>query len=889
MLAFTTLQELLHSAAQYGDRPAIIAFSDNGAKRWTFTEIIVCARRLANGLAAAGVGAGERVGLLAGNRPEWIIACCALLDSGAVPVPIDVQMGDEDLKHILEDSGARWMFTDAGLVERVRKLGSGKGIEPIVLDVPDEAERGWRHFLKEKGDRLPRLEPPDPAVLFYTSGTSGRPKGVALTHDNLTSNLRALLQEGLIQEDERLLMPLPLHHVYPFVVGMMLALAAGVPIILPHALTGPQIIRALQDAEATAIIGVPRLYAALLTAMESRLGRIGGTVFRLGINLSWTLRRFIGLRLGRRLFAPLHRRFGPSLRTVVSGGAALDPSLARQLEALGWTVLTGYGLTETSPILTFHRPGEGRLDSAGQPLKGVRLRIASPEQGYEHGEILAKGLNVFAGYLNLPEASRNAFTDEGFFRTGDLGYLADGFLYVTGRRSATIVLGGGENIRPDYVEEVLSAGASIKEIGVLQRDDALVALVVPEGGAKDSLPDLRERVGKDIRLNSRRLPTHHRIGSYRLTLDPLPKTRLGKLRRHELKQRYEQAGGSEGEHWGEQRGPLSLDRWSAEDRAILEHPAASQTWQWLCERFSDVRLAPDTDMQHDLSVDSMQWVTLTLELREQTGTDLNEDAIGRIESVRDLLQAVAESGPAEEAVFPEDLIERLRQPHALLQEEQRRWLAPRGAWTRLAGEGLLKMNRLIAPRLWKLEVRGIEHLPAEGPYVLTPNHLSLLDPPLLAASLPPRHLANSYWTGWSGIMFRNALMRWLSRATRVVPVDPARGALSNLALGVSVLQSGKNLIWFPEAARSADGRLQRFQPGVGMLVLAGHAPVVPVHIQGTYEVLPRGHRWPQRHPVRITIGPVVTPEQLAGEAGDGLTHERIADALRNRVAQLGDS
>lgn len=888
MPAFTTLQELIRSAAPDGDRPAIIGFTDNGAKRWTFEELITTARRLASGLAAAGVGAGTRVGLLASNRPEWIVACCALLEGGAVPVPIDAQMGDEDLKHVLEDSGARRMFTDAQLAERVRMLGSDSGIEPMVLDVPSAGQRGWRKFLVDGGNRAPRVKPQDPAVLFYTSGTSGAPKGVLLTHDNVASNLQALLEEGLIREDDRLLVPLPMHHVYPFVAGMMLALAAGSSIVLPSALTGPQIVRAVQEAQATAIIGVPRLYAALLAAMEGRLGRIGGAAFRLGTDLSWTLRRYLGLRLGRQLFAPLHRRVGRSLRTVVSGGAALDADLARKLEALGWEVITGYGLTETSPILTFHRPGKGRIDSVGRPLSGVQLSIAAPEAGYQHGEILAKGPNVFKGYLNLPDATRNAFTQDGFFRTGDLGYIADDFLYLAGRRSATIVLSGGENIRPDYVEEVLGAGASIKEIAVLQRADSLVALVVPEGAAKDSLPDLRDRVGEDIRLNSRRLPSHHRIRSYRITFEPLPRTRLGKLRRHQLKLRYEQAE-TEGEQRREQRGPLPLEQWSAEDRTILEYPGAAQAWQWLCERFSDARLAPDTDIQHELGVDSMQWVTLTLELREQTGADLSEDAIGRIETMRDLLQAVAEAGPAEEPVRPGDLIERLRHPHQLLQEEQRRWLAPRGVWTRLAGEGLLRINRLITPRLWQLEVRGLVHLPAESPYVLTPNHLSLLDPPLLAASLPPQHLARTYWAGWSGIMFRNALMRWLSRATRVIPVDPGRGALSNLALGASVLKAGNNLIWFPEAARSADGRLQRFQPGVGMLVLAQRAPIVPVSIRGTYQALPRGRRWPRRHPVKITIGPVVTPEELAGASSDGPAHERIANALRDRVAELSNS
>src|SRR5439155_3268516 len=228
-----------------------------------------------------------------------------------------------------------------------------------------------------------------------------------------------------------------LHHVYPFVIGMLAALTFGLPIILPHSLTGPQMIRALHEGQATVMLGVPRLYRALRAAVAARSqagGRLAAMLFRAGAALCTWLRRRLGLRLGKLLLRPLHRQFGPRLRVLVSGGAALDPDLAWGLEGLGWQVASGYGLTETAPILTLDPPGQARIGSVGRPLPGVDIRIAPssrsdepkpPEAGrggrpHEEGEILARGPKIFAGYWNLPEKTREAFTEDGWFRTGDL-------------------------------------------------------------------------------------------------------------------------------------------------------------------------------------------------------------------------------------------------------------------------------------------------------------------------------------------------------------------------------------------------------------------------------------------------------------------------------------
>lgn len=891
-MALETLQHLAQTLAGHGDRPAIVALGKEGTELWSYAALIDHTRRLASGLTAAGLPHGSHVALLAPNRPEWIIACLALFEIGAVAVLIDSQMGKDDLQHVLTDSMPGWLFTTKDQAEGIRQLDHSPDLRVIFLDAARDDPQGWLRYLTDETLKPPSARPEDTAALFYTSGTSGPPKGVPLSHRNLISNLYALLGLHLVREDDRLLVPLPLHHVYPFMVGMLAPLTAGIPVILPFSLTGPQVLRALDVGQATAIIGVPRLYEALYTAIEKRLegrGRIASALFHLAVGTSILLCRHLGIRIGPWLFARLHRRFAPHLRVVFSGGAALDPGLAWNLEGLGWQVGSGYGLTETSPVLTLNAPGRGRIGTAGRPLPGIEFRIAEPEEQAEHGEVLAKGPNVFSGYRNLPEKTREAFTSEGYFRTGDLGYFEDGYLCLVGRSSEMIVLAGGENIRPDYVEEVLNQGRSIKETGVLEKDGHLVASIVPEAGArrKSHGRDLEELIRAQVEEQSRQLPSHHRLSDYAISLDPLPRTHLGKLRRYQLKARFEQTKRQGGEPRRE-TGPLPIERMSPEDQQLLENPAARQAWRWLADRFSDIRLTPEANLQLDLGIDSLAWLGLTLELREATGTDLDQEASGRIETVRDLLQEAAEADMAGKGREGDPLV-LLREPEPLLDEAQRRWLAPPGRVIRGFEAILFGLNRWLMRWIFKLKVQGVEHLPERGPFVLTPNHVSYLDSPALAAALPDAQLSRTYWAGFVDVMFRNAMMRLVSRAMRVLPVDPRRGPLSNLAMGLVVLKRGDNLVWFPEGARSPSGQLQPFEAGISLLLKAQRVPTVPVWIRGTYEALPPQQGWPRRRPIIIRFGQPADPDALEREGkGEGL-QQRLASALHDRVAELRET
>lgn len=884
-----TLYALLRTVAAHGDTPAIVALRKRDSEVWSFTQLANYAQRLGSGFAQAGLLPGMRVLLIASNSPQWIVSCLALLAATAIPVPVDAQLGDNELRHVLDDSDATWVVTTKALAHRLVTLGLSPTVTIILLDTVEDDPRHWRRYLASKVQEFPTAQPTELAVLFYTSGTTGAPKGVPLSHRNLTSNLDAFVALGLLHPTDRVLLPLPLHHVYAFTIGMLASLTVGAPLVMPSSLTGPEILRALQQGQVTALLGVPRFYEALVAAVAAQVrqrGRVVAALFHGALTLSILVQRQFGLRLGHWLFAPLRRRFAPHLRVVASAGAALSPTLAWQLEGLGWQVGSGYGLTETSPILTFYPPGSACHDTAGKPLAGVELRIAQPEPDAQYGEVLVKGPNVFAGYLHLPDKTAQAFTTDGYFRTGDVGYLdADGYLHLVGRASDMIVLAGGENIRPGIVEDAFAHGDHIREVGVLEHDGRLVALIVPEPDPTrwQAGEQVEEVIRAEVEQLARTLPSHHRLSEYVLTRDLLPRTRLGKLRRHLLTRRYEQAkqtGGLPGES-----GPLPIAQMSMEDQQLLEDPTAQRLWDWLARRFPDARLTPGSHLQLDLGIDSLAWLHLTLEIRMAASVDLTEDAISRIETVRDLMREVS----AAEQVMGDviDPLAQLQRPEAVLSAQQRQWLEPPGVFVDRLGTLLFGLNRGLMRWLFRLTVHGQEHLPSSGPFMVTPNHLSLLDALIVAAALPTQHLRHTYWGGWTGILFTNWFMRGVSRIAHVVPIDPQRGSLSNLAFAVAALQRGHSLVWFPEGARSRTGTLQRFRPGIGLILQVHQVPIVPTWIVGSAEALPIGQWRIRRHPISVTFGEVVTTDVLDQHGVGESAHERIATGLHACVARLG--
>jgi long-chain acyl-CoA synthetase len=901
-----TLVYLIDVLAERGDRQAMLALQKEGTESWSYSDLAEHARRLAHGLGESGVSRGDPVALLATNRPEWIVACLAVVGTGAVATPVDVQLGDEALGRVLGYSAAKVIFTTADQTERLERLDIEVPPKPILLDVGEEDHRSWRHLLTEEGSEAELARPgaDEPAALFYTSGTTGAPKGVPLSHANLAFQIDAILGADVVTEDDRMLVPLPLHHVYPFVMGMLVPLALGLTIVLPQSLIGPQIVRALKEGEVSVIAGVPRLYSALYSGIARQAkssGRLAGALFGISASLSTWVRRRTGLDAGKILMHPLRERLGPRLQTLASGGAPLDPDLAHKLEGMGWRIAIGYGLTETAPLLTLKPPDGKKLGSVGRPMPGIDVRIDryampgdDPERRKEghwtdephvEGEILARGPGVFSGYRNLPKETEEAFTEDGWFRTRDLGYFdEDGYLYVTGRTNTLIVTEGGKNVQPEEVEEAYLEDPVVREVGVLQKDSRLVAVIMPD------LDEIRRRddeidraIRQAVEGGSRRLPSYQRISDYAITRQPLERTQLGKIRRHLLEERFDLAKRGDG-GTVEAVGPIPIEEMSEEDRALLENPAARRVWELLADRYSDRHLVPDTSPQLDLGVDSLGWMDLTLEIAESTGMELNEEAIGRIYTVRDLLNEVAEQASTGGGGVSQGLP--LEQPEEVLSDEQKRWLEPLGPAKSEVARGMFALNRALARKVFHLRVEGAEHLPREGPFVLAPNHVSFLDPFAVAAALDYRRLRHTYWAGRVGAAFNNPFTRLVSRLAQAVPIDSHRAVFSSLAFGAVVLKSQKNLVWFPEGHRSPTGELQPFKPGIGMLLDRYPVPVVPVFIHGTHEAMPPGRIWVRPKKVTVIFGKPLDPRELEQQGEGDQPQSRIVQDLHEHVAEM---
>ena len=872
-----TLQTLVRDIARFGDRPALIAVHGDTLTTWSYAELADHARRLATGFVRGGMAPGEPVLLMAPNSPGWVVVRLALGAAGALAVPLDHLSTSDEVETALREYGCRRVFIAGNSVAMVREIDSGADLQIHVLeeDAGEEGPPSWRVLLSDTAESLPPLESEAPMMLVHTSGTTGTPKSFTLSSANIWANVHALVAEHLAGPGDRLLLPLPLHHIYPFVVGLLAPLSSGVTVVFPEGIAGPQIVLALRLSAATGLIGVPRLYAALVAGLSARVaasGRLPAALFNGLLGLSIRLRRRFGWRVGRFLFRPLLARVGPRLRLLVSGGAQLDEDLVWQLEGLGWTVRNGYGLAETASMFTANLPGRERIGSEGRPLRGGQIHIGDPNEAGV-GEIQLRGPNVFAGYRNNPEANREAFTADGWFRTGDLGSLdAEGYLFFKGRVKELLVLGGGKNVFPEAVEQAYGASPFIREIAVLEHAGSLHALVLPDIEAIMASGTIRIEDTLRVALSStaQHLPSYQRLAGYAIAREPLPRTRLGKYRRFLLPDLYERARAG-----AAAPPPAKL---SPEDHALLEQPLPAEVWRILKDRYPDRPLSLDASPQLDLGVDSLEWITLSLELESRLGITLSEAEVAGALSVRDLIAAVQSA-----AHRPPAVAEREASSEALVAERMR-WTRPGRFWHTGLGIVLFWINRLLMKSLFGLKTEGLAKLPPPGPFVIVANHASYLDAPVLAAALPLRHVRRTFWGGDVAHVFSGPFWRFISRVAHIFPVD-VRSPAASLALASAVLTQGHGLVWFPEAWRTPTGELQRFYPGIGTLVEENGATVVPAYITGTFEAMPRWARLPHLRQISVRFGDPLTAAELAAGEGESAA-ARITLALEGAVARL---
>jgi len=849
---------LVAALASRGAVQAIIEVRDGAVHETTAEALAQLVYGTAKALASAGVLRGDTVVLYAANGAHWPAVGLACGWLGAVLAPVDATASADEARGIAEGLAAKVVVTDVA--------------DGLAREVPEIAISKLAEAPREAAPPPVTLGPDDPIALFRTSGTTGPPKKFFLTLENIGTNVDAATRAGLVSSRDRVLMPLPMHHIFPWVVGTLVALNVGAAIVLPESPTGPESTTALRATRPSVLLGVPKLYEAMLDGIRRRLGRFLRSVL---VGALW-LRRISGLDIGPILFAPVRQAAAPGLRLMISGGARLDRRVSRMLETLGWDVRCGYGLSETAAMFTAELY-EKRHGTEGSPVAGCEIRIGDPDES-GIGEILLRGPNVFSGYLENPDENAHAFTPDGFFRSGDLGRVdRDGFLTVTGRAKEVIVLGGGKNIYPDDLERKYEAAPDIAEIGVFERQGKLLGLVVPDMTAIAQRGALRAEDAVKVALSSvaKSLPSTQRLSGFQLTPTALPRTRLGKLRRFLLPDLYDQAATGAAS-------PKARELTEEESAWIAAEPRSS-VWALLKSERARQSFGLDSHLELDLGFDSFGWMNLSLRIEEATGVRLDARDVAQISTVRELLESVTSNlnkTPADASEWHSRRIE----------EERIRWLSRRNWVERIIGGALLLIGAGLMRLLFRLKVNGAASLPTTGPLLICPNHISDLDPPAIAAALPRVLWARTSWAADTVRVFGVPVYRVLCRPLRVFPVDET-APLVAVELATEVLRRGEVQVWFPEGWRSADGRLLRFQAGIGLVLKATRAPVVPTFIEGALEAWPRERRFPQLSGhVRVTFGDPIAPEELAADGDlDTAAPEKLAEALRRRVADLARS
>jgi long-chain acyl-CoA synthetase len=501
-----TLGELFLLTGKNKPRPDILNYREDGVwKPISTNELISRAENIALGLYSLGVKKGDRVAILAGNSPDWTITDAGCQFAGVIDVPIYTTLNPDSVKYILNDSGAKILFLQDRkmLLNLEAIIPDCSSIEKIVLfkgDVAGDENTISLSELENQGNSLKSSEPEliaslqsnvksnDIATLIYTSGTTGEPKGVMLTHGNLVSNTIDASGEFVFTPNDKPLSVLPLSHVFERT-GMYLYILNGMAVHYAESID--KVADNLREVKPTIFVGVPRIFEkvyakAKLTASQSSPLREKIFDWAIAVAKEYALqletKQAIPAMLAvkhtiadRIVFSKFREFFGGNLRACITGGAALSNDIFLIFTGAGVSIMQGYGLTETSPVITSNTPKNVKLGTVGRPIRNVKIRIAAD------GEIEASGPNIMLGYYNKPEATTETFTTDGWFKTGDIGMIDDeGYLKITDRKKELFKTSGGKYIAPSPIEQLIKGSRFVNQVVLVGNDRKFAAaLIVP--------------------------------------------------------------------------------------------------------------------------------------------------------------------------------------------------------------------------------------------------------------------------------------------------------------------------------------------------------------------------------------------------------------------------
>src|SRR5271156_1012337 len=868
-----SLVDMLDRAAdRYGSQVAMIARRPSGEQtQTTYRELRDRAHRAAMQLATRGIKPGDRVLLIGENSPDWVLGYFAILCAGAIAVPLDHLISAEELAPLCKIAEPAGALRSSAVHKR---LGSAlKDAHPKLIEL-DLAELARPFILR--GDAKTPPAPPERkalASILFTSGSTGAPKGVMLTHGNFAAEVAMLSRVFVLGADDVVLSLLPLHHAFEFTCGMLLPLASGATIVYPLEVDAKTLSRTLADVRPTALIGVPAVWEAVHRRIVDEVeGR--GPLFHAAFDNLRDLNRRLdansGLNFGSIVFRQVHSALGGRLRLAVSGGSALPHRVAEFFNDIGIPLLEGYGLTEGAPVLSVARPDEPlQVGAVGRPLNGIEIKLM-PSTG-SIGEIVAHGPNVMAGYYRNEAATAEVLRD-GWLHTGDLGrFDDDGRLYIVGRAKEVIVDSGGNNIYIEELEEIYGRSQYVKEMAVVGlkvgQGEQVAALVVPAYSRGESRRAVEDRLRSDFDKVALELSAHKRIRILRFTDVELPRTRTRKIKRADVATTLRRMLDVRASDADADTANSEVDTWLAEALALIAT--------------EPVNITPATRLIEDLGLDSLALAEIGELIGERASREIALEEIAAVRTVGDLQLLAAQPGGNARPRMPS--YAKFAEPYTVHLPAPLKWLR------RLAVRGA---ERAIFDGWLKPKVLGLGNIPVNRNFIVVANHSSHLDFSLVGHALGAigddlRVLAAKDY------FFNTPARRFLAaNFTSMMPFDRERAQLESLEDALAELAQGRSVLMFPEGTRSADDEIHEFKSGAGFLAIRSRCDVLPVLIRGTHDVMGKGSLIPRRHPVEVRIGRAITADalgELAASSEGAGAYRKISDMMRAAVIALSGS
>jgi long-chain acyl-CoA synthetase len=881
---------------------------------YTYGQLDEMAWQGASMLRQLGVGPGDRVVVMSENRPEWGIAYFAILLAGATVVPLDRELSLAEVVNLARVSRAKALVLSRKVVERL--AGEANLAVPIDEDSEDDLEAAARggfalwspahpafgHWLAQRADEhgvsarvlafdelltepevsvgavAPDLKGDVIASLIFTSGTTGTPKGVMLTHKNLTAMVSKLSSLFTLYKHDKLLSVLPLHHTLEFSAGFLMPLMHGASVDYLEELEADSLARALEDQGVTGMVGVPALFQLLERKIYKNVSDAGVLVekaFDSIVDLNRALRDKLpwDVSAGKLLFYPVHKKLGGRMRLLITGGSALPPDTLKAFRGLGFNLYEGYGMTESAPVLTVTRPGDKVVaGSVGRALPGIDVRIDKPDASGV-GEVIAKGPNVMSGYFENPDATAQTLQN-GWLHTGDLGRIdGDGNLFIVGRKKEMILGPSGENVYPDELEELYRESKYIKEMSVVglpvagdAGHETVAALIVPDYEQGDGDPPgeprarreaVREAVREHIKKISKGLALHKRLKIVHLWDHDLPKTASRKVRRRDVIQELER-----------------LERAARGGAEVKKLETGTTTaGSWLHDLLADVSqkkrgtIASETRLD-ELGFDSLMFTELAVAL-EAAGVSLPDpQELQGLETVADVERLIGRVGAKVKSEKPRR--DRLAREKAAedkkAADDDIDVPRPLVALGRRALRGGMKA---LYQRVLETNIYGAAQVPPFGGYIVCANHASHLDTGLIKYALGDQGEALVALAA-KDYFFDDPVRRmYFENFTNLVPMERHGSLRESLRLAGEVIRDGYILLIFPEGTRSETGIMTDFKPSLGYLAMTNKCGILPMYLSGTHEAMPKGRYLPRRgERVAAHVGPYVPYSQVLALAGE---------------------